>query len=77
MAESCGTCIERAVTAFTVCEKHESLYDAAPALLEALEMLLLNSELGEYESQRQGKPRMIEARSKARAAIAQAKGATQ
>ncbi len=39
-------------------------------LREALEVLLTNSELGEYESQKRGLPRMIEARDKARDALA-------
>lgn len=41
-------------------------------LLEALKVLLRNHELGEYESQKQGLPRMIEARDMARKAIAKA-----
>lgn len=48
------------------------LHAAAQDLLEALEAMLLNRELGEYESQRQGKPRMIEVMDAARAAIQKA-----
>lgn len=56
------------------CRDTRNVHCAAPALLAALETLLSNNELGEFESQRQGKPSMIEARDKARAAIALAKG---
>jgi hypothetical protein len=56
------------------CEANARLIASAPALLEALEAMLLNRELGEAESQRLGKPRMIEVNDKARAAIRAAKG---
>lgn len=51
-----------------------TLIAAAPEMLEALKVLLANRELGEYESQKQGLPRMIEANDLARQAIAKAEG---
>jgi len=54
------------------CAKLKLVQDAAPELLEALQILLRNNELGEAESQRLGLPRMIEAQEIARAAIAKA-----
>ena len=44
------------------------------ALVDALRVLLQNCELGEYECQKQGKPRMIESRELARHALALAEG---
>lgn len=50
------------------------LIATAPEMLEALKVLSANRELGEYESQKQGLPRMIEANDLARQAIAKAEG---
>lgn len=50
------------------------LIAAAPELLEALVIMLRGDQLGEYECQKQGFPRLSERRSKARAAISKAKG---
>ena len=49
--------------------KHCKIHAAAPKLLQALKVLLTNHELGEYESQQRGLPRLIEAREIARTAI--------
>lgn len=46
------------------------LISAAPELYEALKTILRNNELGEYESQKQGLPRLIEVRDMARQALA-------
>jgi len=48
---------------------HCKLHVAAPKLLQALKVLLTNHELGEYESQQRGLPRLIEACDLARNAI--------
>ena len=45
------------------------LWASAPDLQQALAVLLRNHELGEYESQQRGYPRMIAARAQARAAL--------
>jgi len=47
---------------------------AAPDLLNALKIMLHGEEIGEYECQRTGFPRLAERWDKARAAIAKAEG---
>lgn len=58
-------------------EQHARVTDliaAAPDLYAALATILLNNEIGEYESQVRGLPRLIEVREMARAALAKARG---
>lgn len=55
-----------------VADMLNALEQSKSDLLEALKVLLRNNELGEYESQQLGLPRMIEARDLARAAIKKA-----
>lgn len=50
------------------------LIAAAPDLLEALTVMLKGDEMGEYECQRQGFPRLSKRWEMARAAIAKAEG---
>ena len=55
-------------------EANARLISAAPDLLDALKVMLHGEEIGEYECQRTGFPRLITRREKARAAIANAEG---
>ena len=52
----------------TYCSRHKASED----MYEALKAILLNRELGEYQSQKQGKPRMIEVNDMGRKALAKA-----
>ena len=72
----CGRAVAMLARQVTTAEREANarLIAAAPELLEALEVMLNGDEMGEYECQRTGFPRMIQRREKARAAIAKAKG---
>lgn len=53
---------------------YDRLTQEKAALLEALQAITINVELGEYESQKLGLPRHIEVLAKSHAAIRAAKG---